>query len=185
MPAERLVSVAALAAVSFFVREETAPKLVAPPDCDCTSTTVPVNPNLNGGTWSVTGTIAVDPLITDRNGRCLKAGCQPPPEKSCKHPLNVNITVTFPTAAVPPPSGSVKITSLSGETATFGLSPTGVTIVGANTVYSYVFNITLESPCKAGTTDPTGGSFSLEWTPPGGGAATSSGSVATTCGGCG
>lgn len=133
----------------------------------------------------MTGTISVDPAVPDKNGRCEKTGCQPPDPKTCKHPLLVDIRVTFPNGAAPPPGGVVRITSLNGDTATFGLVPTGIAIGVANTVYSYVFNVVLESPCKAGTEAPTGGSFSLEWTPPGGGAPSSSGSVATTCAGCG
>jgi hypothetical protein len=160
-------------------------------DCTCNAATFPINPNLSIAgppAWSVGGTIQDTGSAA---GTCPRAGCVNP--KGCSHSLLVDVWVKFPIAYATsnppqPPLLNVIVRDGEGKKISLPIGPTGVRTTDGQPPQSVIMEfrspLTMFSPCNLGT-GTGGGSFSLEWTPPGGGPAMTSGSVTVTCGGCG
>ena len=160
-------------------------------DCTCNAATFPINPNLSIAgppAWTVGGTIQDTGKV---DGTCPRGGCLNP--KGCAHSLFVDVWVKFPiayaTSSPPqPPSLNVIVRDGEGKKISLPIGPTGVRTTDGQPPQSVIMEfrspLTMFSPCNLGT-GTGGGSFSLEWTPPGGGPARTSGSVTVTCGGCG
>jgi hypothetical protein len=151
--------------------------------CVCQPTTTTNNPLIaviGPPAWQVGGTIQDVGTI---HGVCPREGCENP--RPCGHNLLVDIYVTFPAASDPVPVLTLVLKTSNQFVGSFPIQPSSA-VANANgtNTFHYAAPMYFDTPCDTGSGSQSG-TFELQWTPPGGGAPTSSGSVTMTCSRCG
>lgn len=171
------LELATLAALSGFLSAQ----------CACVPSTSTSNPQINvqgPPTWTVDG--FVQDLGTTP-GVCVKDGCENP--IGCKHKVRVQMDLSYPTGTVPAPSVDVNLKVNNQNIMSFPFPSTSSSVnqsTGTTTLHweTAPTNFTFYVDCKA-SNDAVQVAGDLVFTPPGGGAPTSSGGATMTCSGCG
>lgn len=154
--------------------------------CTCVAATAVTNPQINvqgPPAWTVGG------LIQDLGtvpGVCIKQGCER--HRSCSHTVRIEITLTYPTGTAPAPTLGVVLKHNNSIIGTLPFPHTSVT-TNPNGATTLAWDTSANDPsflvgCLARNQAETLAG-ELAFTPPGGGAPTTSGGAALTCAGCG
>jgi hypothetical protein len=155
--------------------------------CICVPSTAVTDPMINvqgPPTWTAGGTVQD---VGTTPGVCVKQGCENP--IGCEHKVRVQIDLSYPTGTVPAPSVDVNVKVNNQNIMSFPFphmsssvnQTTGITTLKWETEPT---NFKFYVDCKA-SNNAVQVAGDLVFTPPGGGAPTSSGGATMTCSGCG